>query len=291
MLKVSRIPEGREIIFYMPELPEVETIKKDLSLKILRKKIKRTKVFVRTIVKTPLKDFVRCLRDNFFTGIERVGKLLIFSLKRSDKVLFAHLGMTGQLVYNRAGAMPGKFTRVVIYFTDGSALFYNDMRKFGYFKLVSEKDKSVIIAKSFGVDALSSHFTASKLKEFLNRRKGSSLKAALLDQKLLAGIGNIYADEICFDTGILPSRKAGLLSSAEISKLYQSIKKLLAKAVKNRGTSFRNYVDANGKSGDFSRYLKVYRRERCQCLKCKRGVIRKTILAGRGTRYCPYCQK
>lgn len=278
-------------ISYMPELPEVETIKKDLSLKILRKKIKRTAVFARAIVKTPLKDFAKYLRGNAFIDIERIGKLLIFSLKEGDRVLLSHLGMTGQLVYSRAGATQGKFTRVVIYFTDGSALFFNDMRKFGYFKLAREKDKNAIIAKSFGMDALSSYFTVSKLKEFLNRRKGSSLKAALLDQKLLAGVGNIYADEICFDAGILPSRKAGPLSPAKISKLYRSIKNILAKAVKNRGTSFRNYVDANGKSGNFSRHLKVYRREGRQCLKCGHGVIRKIILAGRGTRYCPYCQK
>ncbi|MBI5046094.1 MAG: bifunctional DNA-formamidopyrimidine glycosylase/DNA-(apurinic or apyrimidinic site) lyase [Candidatus Niyogibacteria bacterium] len=275
----------------MPELPEVETIKKDLSLKILRKKIRRTAVFDRVIVKTSLKDFAKYLRGNTFMDIERIGKLLIFSLKEGGRVLLAHLGMTGQLVYVRAGVAPGKFTRVVIYFMDGSALFFNDIRKFGYLKLAREKDKNAIIAKSFGLDALSSHFTANKLKEFLRRKKGSSLKAALLDQKLLAGIGNIYADEICFDAGFLPSRKAGSLSLAEIRRMYRSIKKVLADAVKNRGTSFRNYVDANGKSGNFSRQLKVYGREGSLCVKCGRTLIRKIILAGRGTRYCPHCQK
>lgn len=275
----------------MPELPEVETIKKDLFSKILRKKIRRVEILERAIVKNPLKDFEDSLRGNFFTDIDRVGKLLIFSLQRGGKVLFIHLGMTGQLVYSHTDLVPGRFTRVAIYFTGGSALFFNDIRKFGYLKLVREKDKSAVIAKSFGIDALSPYFTAGKLKEFFNRRKGSSLKAALLDQKLLAGIGNIYADEICFDAKILSSRKAGSLSNSEISRLYKSIKKILAKAVKSRGTSFRNYVDASGKSGNFLRHLKVYRREGRPCLKCKRGVIRKIILAGRGTRYCPGCQK
>mgnify|MGYP001593240572 FL=1 len=275
----------------MPELPEVETIKKDLFSKIFRKKIKRVEVLERAVVQNPLKDFEDNLRGNFFTDINRVGKLLIFSLQSGGKVLFAHLGMTGQLVYVRADSALGRFTRVAIYFAGGSALFFNDIRKFGYLKLVREEEKGAVIAKSFGMDALSPYFTAGKLKEFFSRRKGSLLKAALLDQKLLAGIGNIYADEICFDAGILPSRKAGLLSFAEISRLYKSIKKILIKAVKNRGTSFRNYVDASGKSGNFLRHLKVYRREGRSCLKCKQSVIRKIILAGRGTRYCPSCQK
>ena len=127
-------------------------------------------------------------------------------------------------------------------------------------------------------------------RDLVKNEKGN-IKAFLLNQKNIAGIGNIYADEILFEAGILPGRKMDSLTKEEIKKLHQAIKKILKKAVKYRGTTFYSYIDARGQRGNFTKFLKVYKREKEKCLRCRKGVIQKTKIAGRGTRYCDKCQK
>jgi formamidopyrimidine-DNA glycosylase len=287
----------------MPELPEIETIKNDLGKKIINKKIKDVEVGLNKIIRSNLGEFKSVLIGNKFIAIDRRGKLLIFKLASRDKTLLIHLKMTGQLIYCQKGKMivgghslpkiesdlPNKYSHVIFYFSDGARLFFNDMRQFGYLKLVDRQELKKIIG-TFGIEPLEKEFKLKNIKEILTGRK-INIKAVLLNQQLIAGIGNIYADEILFEAGIRPNRLSGSLKDKEIKKVYQAIRVVLKKAVKYRGTTFNNYVDANGHKGNFIKFLKVYQREEEKCLRCKQGTIVKAKIAGRGTRFCPQCQK
>lgn len=287
----------------MPELPEVETIRNDLKRKVLNKKIKKVDLRSRKIVKSSVKDFILVLEKNSFKDIERKGKLLVFILAKKNKYLTIHLRMTGQLIYqdNRkviAGGhsddnniinLPNKHTHIIFHFSDRSQLFFNDLRRFGVIKIVDKKELQNIF-DNFGVEPLEKNFSLKIFQNIIKNKKGN-IKAFLLDQKYIAGIGNIYADEILFEAKILPSRKIDSLKNEEVKKLFRAIKKILKKAISYRGTTFNDYVDASGKKGNFLRLLKVYGKEEEKCQRCKKGIIKKVKIAGRGTRYCNKCQK
>lgn len=287
----------------MPELPEVETIKNDLEKKIINKKIKKVEVRLNKIVRSNLGEFKSVLTGNKFIAIGRRGKLLIFKLASGNKTLLIHLKMTGQLLYCQnsemivgshslpkvEGDLPNKYTHVIFYFSDKAQLFFNDMRRFGYLKLVGEQELEKIIG-TFGIEPLSQEFKLESFKKILAGKK-TNIKATLMNQQLIAGIGNIYADEILFQAGILPNRLASSLDDKEIKKVYQAVKIVLKKAIKYRGTTFSDYIDASGDKGGFIEFLKVYQREGEKCLRCKNGIIVKSKIAGRGTRYCQKCQK
>lgn len=287
----------------MPELPEVETIIRGLKNKILGKKIVKIDINLKKIIKSPLQEFVADLKGNKFKNVKRRGKLLIFELAHEDKFLLIHLRMTGQLIYKKdkkimAGGhsypndfsnLPSKHSHIVFHFNDGSHLFFNDQRQFGVMQLVDKEELELVNAK-FGVEPLGREFTVKKFKDILRNKKGNS-KAFLLNQKFIAGLGNIYADEVLFFAGVLPSRKIDSLNKKEIEKIYKGIKSILKKAVEYRGTAFSNYVDVRGRKGKFLKLLKVYRREGKKCLRCKKEIIQKTKIAGRGTRFCNVCQK
>ena len=300
----------------MPELPEVETIKNDLKEKILNKKIKKVDLRLKKIVKSSARNFALDLEGNNFKDIKRRGKLLIFGVGTghcpvpTNKYLLIHLRMTGQLIYQKnkkiiAGGhsdggrdealprlyndLPNKHTHIIFYFSDKSQLFFNDLRRFGVVKIVNEKELEEII-DDFGIEPLEKSFSLKVFKDIIGNKSGN-VKAFLLNQKYIAGIGNIYADEILFEAKILPNRKVISLKIEEIKKLYQAIRKILKKAVKYRGTTFNSYIDTRGQRGNFTRFLKVYGREKKKCLRCKKGMIIKTKIAGRGTRYCDECQK
>ncbi len=288
----------------MPELPEVETIRRDLVKSILHKAVTHLTIKDKTPIKQPVDFFVTALKNNSFVGIKRVGKLLMFKLARDNAWLLIHLKMTGQLVYRLGNSLvfgghslkqtspivSPKYNWITLTFHDGSQLVFNDMRKFGYLKVVSAAEQKEIIRNRFGIDALSPHFTIDHLHKSL-RKRTTSLKAVLLNQKLVAGIGNIYADEICFNAKIKPNRRAYTLTPAEIKKLFASIKKILAKAVKYRGTTFSSFVDGHGHGGNFLQHLKVYGRHDQACRHCKTSQIQKKKLVGRGTHWCGMCQK
>lgn len=285
----------------MPELPEVETIKNDLNKKILNKKIKNVIVRKVRIVKGSTPRFKKDLKNNYITKIDRVGKLMIFSLRRGKKYLLVHLKMTGQLIYvSTAGIVPGghnypkidklpnKFSHIIFVFTNGSKLFYNDIRQFGYMKIIN-KEKLEDILSDFGPDPIRDKFTKKQFLEIIDNKK-TNIKAFLMNQKNIAGIGNIYADEVLFDSKIRPSRRVDFLSKKEKEKIFLSIKKILKKAIEKRGTTFSNYVDSKGNKGNFTKFLKVYQRQGQKCYKCKNN-IKKTKIAGRGTHYCSNCQR
>lgn len=186
-------------------------------------------------------------------------------------------------------ALPNKFSRAVFKFSDGSKLFFNDVRRFGWLKFLSRAglDKEY---RSLGVEPLTREFSLEKFKEILKRKKNTTIKQALFDQKYLAGIGNIYADESLFAARIKPQRKARSLKPAEIKKLWLSIRKILKLAIRHRGTSFSDYRDSRGQPGNFIKYLKVYGRAGSPCRVCGRPV-KKSRLGGRGTHWCGHCQK
>lgn len=285
----------------MPELPEVETIKNDLSKRILGKKIMNIKISKPKIIKSNLANFRKSLSGSYFKKIDRVGKLMIFTLSRDDKYLLVHLKMTGQLIYvsknkiipgghnyPKVDKLPNKFSHIIFTFTDKSKLFYNDIRQFGYMKIVNEKELGEVLSR-FGIDPINSKFKKSDFLKVIEDKK-ANIKAFLLNQKYITGIGNIYADEILFDSRIRPSRNIKSLTRKEKEKLYLSIKKILKKAIKRRGTTFSNYVDGRGGKGNFTKLLKVYQREGKKCFKCRKK-IKRTRITGRGTHYCSNCQK
>lgn len=285
----------------MPELPEVETIRCDLSKKILGKKIRDIKISKPKIIKGNNSNFKKTLKNNYIEKINRVGKLIIFSLKEKEKHLLVHLKMTGQLIYvskskiipgghnyPKIDRLPNKFSHIIFTFLDRSKLFYNDIRQFGYMKVVNKKGLKEALF-NFGVDPINDNFKKSDFFK-LTKDKKTNIKTFLLNQKFIAGIGNIYADEILFDSQIRPSRKVNSLLKKEKEKIYLSIIKILKKAVKMRGTTLSNYVDGKGNKGNFTKLLKVYQRQGQKCLKCRKK-IKKTRITGRGTHYCSNCQK
>lgn len=295
----------------MPELPEVETIRRDLSKKIIGKKI--TKVLVNRKNMIPgmtANKFVDNIVGESIKKIDRVGKLLIFDLKTADsstkltasKYLLMHMKMTGQLIYCDNGSctagghdfpkvnkLPNKYSHIIYHFADGSKLFFNDMRTFGYARIVNQTGLDKIL-QEFGIEPLKPKFTVDNLADIFRNRK-TNVKNVLMNQKLIAGIGNIYADEILWDAKIKPTRIANKLSAEEIKRIYQASNKIIKKAIEWRGTTFSNYVDGNGKKGNFTSLLKVYQRDGEKCPRCKNVKIKKIKVGQRGTHYCSRCQK
>jgi len=286
----------------MPELPEVETIRIGLKAKIIGKKIVEIKVGLKKQIKSDFKEFILNLKGNHIVDIERIGKLLVFKLYKGDKFLLVHLKMTGQLIYRKGKKMvagghrisetdlvlPNKFSHIIFTFSDRSNLFFNDQRQFGYMKLVKEKETKQIIY-GYGVEPLSAEFNLAAFKKIIKGRT-TNIKALILNQKKIAGIGNIYADEALFVAGIYPGRQAGTLTEPEIKNLRRAIIQVLKKSLKYGGTTFSNFLDCNGAKGNFIDFLKVYGRIGKPCFKCRGGIIRKEKIAGRGTSYCDKCQ-
>lgn len=293
----------------MPELPEVETIKRDLESYILGKRIVQVNILEEKIVKNRNNSFVSILKNNSIKAINRIGKLLIFNLTSGEKSMLVHLKMTGQLVYlsgkilsagghslnqkggvieQIGGELPNKHTCVVFVFDDDSTLFYNDLRKFGYIEIIPNSKLGTIYEK-FGIEPLTNSYTLGNFKKAIKTRK-TNIKAVLLNQGVIAGIGNIYADEILFLAGVNPGRLVGGLTGQEIESIFHASQKIIKKAIINRGTTFSDYLDGRGKKGNFVKLLKVYGRTGQKCNKCGHD-IKKIRLAQRGTHYCDFCQK
>lgn len=297
----------------MPELPEVETIRRDLASVILKKKIIELKLNDDKVLKNDKSFFIEAFLSRDIVSVSRRGKLLIFEIskKRGESetnYLLTHLKMTGQLIFiNKnekivgghsesndsfkgavGGALPNKHTRAEIVFAGGSKLFFNDLRRFGYLQIVSERELLRIKSENYGPEPLSTELNIEYLSKILKKRS-SSIKALLLNQKLIAGLGNIYVDEALFLAGIRPVREGGSLSLMERKKLLAAINNVIEKAIENRGTTFNNYLDSRGRKGNFSSLLNVYGRKGKPCNKCG-NVIEKIKLAGRGTHFCLKCQ-
>ena len=260
---------------------------------------------VETTVKARLNKsrtaFARFLIGKKFIDIGRIGKLLIFVLSKKGNYLLVHLKMTGQLIYRQGEEMiagghsdpwavesPNNYTRVVFVFADKSTLYFNDLRRFGYLHLVDGKELLKIRSK-YGIEPLAKEFTLENFLSCLQNKK-TSIKSALLNQRLFAGIGNIYADESCFLAGIRPTMEVSKLTGAQANKLHRSIESVIRKSISNRGTTFNSYVDSDGLIGGFKKLLNVYGRAGEKCRRCK-AIVKKIKLSGRGTHFCPGCQK
>jgi len=363
----------------MPELPEVETVRRDLEKVLVGKKITAVEVLDKKIVGNKPAVFVLATKGKKIVGVERRGKLLAFKLS-SGEFLLAHMKMTGQLIYAQLSSprkrgfsrsaggsgfvpvktgiksgmtstiaggparpastavvagghqvgkndltVPNKFTRVIFAFSPparggeaegvgaGGTLYFNDLRRFGYLKIVSKEEKETIFKNNFGIEPLTPDFKLPAFTKIFQNRK-TNLKAILMNQKLISGLGNIYVDEACFGAGLLPWRSAKSLKPPEIKKLFSCIQKVIAVAIKNRGTTFKDFRDGAGGRGAHYNFLNVYGRKGLPCKRCNRGitptlrsglttgrarksslahlvVVKKIKHAGRGTHFCEKCQK
>lgn len=288
----------------MPELPEVETIRQDLARVLREKGVVRVAVCKAKLVRggRPA-SFARRLRGKRIRTVRRRGKLLIFVLDDPDLFLLIHLKMTGQLIfrgkrrfiggghgYPLVGReeLPNKYTHIIFYFADGGVLFFNDMRQFGYVQLVDEQALARV-ERAYGVEPLSPAFTPAALRAVLAGR-GAALKSVLLDQRWIAGLGNIYADEACFLAHLRPTRRAKSVTRAEAVRLHRAIRRVLQAAIRLRGTTFGSYRDGFGGAGAFVSRLAVYGQAGQPCRRCG-TTLRRVVVGGRGTVYCPACQR
>ena len=272
----------------MPELPEVETIKNQLLEQILNKKIIGAEVIKPRMINVPVADFKKKIEGEKIKNIRRRAKMLIIDFS-NDYSLIIHLKMTGQLIYGRE---TGRGTPHIIYtFVDKSQLKHYDARLFGYAKLFKTTEADDFIEeRDLGPEILEKEFTLLKFEELLKQRKKSKIKPLLMDQSFIAGVGNIYAQEACFCAKVSPQRRVEALEEFEIKKIYDCLRKILVSAVKDGGTSMDSYVDAKGEKGKYIFKLKVYGKGGEGCSECGEKI--KTIkLGGRGTSFCPNCQK
>jgi len=272
----------------LPELPEVETIARDLRSKVLNKRIRTVRVNNPSYLEKRGGRKIKPLIEGAkFVEVSRRGKFLITKLS-NGQYLIMHLGMTGQLIYNPLISQEDKYTPVSFIFADNSQLFFRDARKFGRINIAKDQLSHPSLQK-LGPEPLENDFTAPRLVQLLKKRPRSKIKPLLMDQTFLAGIGNIYASESLFRAGIHPERKAGSLREKEVVKLHKYLREVLQEAIRERGTSVSTYRDGGGKKGNFASKLKVYGRKGETCCRCK-AVIEAKSVAGRTTYFCPKCQ-
>ena len=289
----------------MPELPEVETIRRGLIKFIKHQRLQQTDILC-------AKSFIGTPTIGTLTDIRRFGKALVIDLD-NDKSLMIHLRMTGQLIYDGNGKLnpnsqvtkgnrfaaghpsdnftaklPNKQTRVVLHFDKGT-LYFNDQRKFGFIKVLPTAE----IIKDPFIQKLAKEPWSMSPDEFydkLQRHKNSVIKATILDQTIITGLGNIYADEELFASGIHPERKSGTITRTEASKLLQSACDVMDKSIASGGSTMATYVKADGTKGDYLElFAQVFHRQGQPCPHCG-NTIQRIKVAGRGTHICPHCQ-
>ncbi|MCF7873477.1 MAG: DNA-formamidopyrimidine glycosylase [Candidatus Omnitrophica bacterium] len=266
----------------MPELPEVETIKRELAENVLGEEITAVKINRVEVIKEPSwPQFKKEIIGQEVEKVIRRGKLLILKLKK-EKFLVIHLRMTGWLHYGESQER----ARVIFNFSNGKALNYMDSRLLGHLRL-RKNYKDLDFLKKLGPEIF--QLTAEQFRQMVEPKKGN-IKALIMNQNFIAGVGNIYAQEALFLAKIDPRRRANSLSGSEIKKLYQNLKAVLTEAVKYRGSSVDSYRDLSGEAGGMEKRLKVYGKKNEPCPVCK-TFLKKVVVAGRGTCFCPRCQK
>lgn len=286
----------------MPELPEVETVRMQLRRKVVGKIIDSVEVFHNKSVAHDT-EIEEKLRGKTIADIDRIGKLMIFSFVGEDDLfLLAHLKMTGQFFYVDDGEvvggghsmtaadmdLPMKHTRVAFHFTNHTSLYFNDMRLFGYTKTATAVEVA-LARKGFGPEPISETFDCTWFVERLRKRR-TPVKAALLDQSFIAGLGNIYVDEALWRAGVRPTRRADKVTKKEALALCVAAGEVMRESIAVGGTTFQHFKDTGGQNGNFTDYLKVFGQHGTICQRCS-GIIKKIRCAGRGTHYCPGCQK
>ncbi len=311
----------------MPELPEVETVKRGLLKLITGKEFKSVSFDNPKSYNAAPADTDAFLINSKINDVRRRAKVLMIDLS-SKYSLVIHLKMTGQLVFvanpaillpippkggtppqavalaesetrfaaghpndSLVGNLPDKSTRVTFEFTDGSHLFFNDQRKFGWVRLIPTAEiANIDFMKRVGPEPLEADFTAKQFAQRFKRRPNSTIKAALLDQSVIAGVGNIYADESLWGARIHPATRVYNVSAAKFKLLYTELRAVMNLSIEKGGSTNRNYVNAEGKKGSYMDFANVFRREGQFCARCGTEII-KLRVAGRGTHICPVCQK
>lgn len=273
----------------MPELPEVETVKNTLKRQILGKKIVNVNVFYDKLIEYPnIEIFKKEIINQTINYIKRRGKWLMFEL--DDYFLLSHLRMEGKYLIRKVGDEVKKHEHISFIFNDNVELRYQDVRKFGKMHLI--KKDEIELRKpinELGLEPWDNKLTINYLKEKLATKK-LPIKTVILDQSIIVGIGNIYADEILFLSSIHPLKKCVDLSNIELQNLIDNTKKVLESAIKDGGTTIRSYTSSEGVHGRFQQHLLVHNKENTECPVCK-SIIKKIRVGGRGTCYCEVCQK
>ncbi len=279
----------------MPELPEVETLRRDLEKEVIGKRVKTVEVTgMRSIRRHPnKKHFIGKLEGRKLASVTRRGKYLLMKLEGGD-ILVVHLGMSGQLLRAKGGVKdpPPKHTHVTFTFTQGGLLRFVDPRTFGelFVTTPDELEAQVPELAHLGFDPVDDVMSWTKFGEMLVARR-SKLKTLLMDQRFVAGLGNIYSDEILWAAGLRYDRSSDRLTSQEVRRLYRSMIETLQDAIKHRGSSLgdEQYVDLFGAIGDYQSQHKVYDREGQSCRRCRSTIIRVKV-NGRSSFLCPQCQ-
>ena len=272
----------------MPEMPEVETVRRTLLPLIKGKTIKEVTVWYPKIITGDAKEFAKQLTGKKIENIDRYAKYLLIRLS-DNLTIVSHLRMEGKYRLVKINTKKDKHDHVQIVFKDNSALRYNDVRKFGRMQLIktgTEREKTGI--GKLGVEPNSTAFTVSYLQNGLARKK-KNIKNTLLDQSIVAGLGNIYVDEVLWETKIHPLSQANTIPAEKISQLHDNINSLIELAIAERGTTVHTYLDANGKTGGFQKMLQVYGHKGEPCVRCGTP-LEKIKVNGRGTTFCPKCQ-
>lgn len=272
----------------MPELPEVETIVRGLRKKIVREKVQAVKLLRRSLLEDgSIKNLDRALKGQTVNEICRRGKYIIITFSKGH-TLVTHLRMTGKFIVSSDKSSPSRYCRMVITFENNTRLFYDDLRALGRLNLLKPGRQPKALEK-LGPEPLEPDFTIAKLTENLSSID-REIKDALMDQKIIAGIGNIYAAEICFRARINPTRRTGRLTTKDIRTLHRAIVKIIDAAVNLHGTTFSDYRDIDGARGKFQKFLKIYGKQDQQCPRCSTP-IRRIKQKQRSTCFCPKCQR
>lgn len=272
----------------MPEIAEVETVRNTLKSMILNKKIVDVNIIYPKIIESDINDFKDILIGREFVDIDRIGKWLMFDL--NDYYLLSHLRMEGKYFVKKSTDEIIKHEHIIISFDDGTDLRYHDTRKFGRMNLVKKSDIDKVEAiKKQGIEANSEKLTKEYLYEKIHK-KNIPIKSLLLDQTIISGLGNIYANEVMFDARINPNKLGKDISLKECDLIVKASKKIIDAAIKDGGTTIKSYTSSLGVTGRFQQHLMVHKREGEECKVC--GTLIENIkIGGRSTYFCPKCQK
>ncbi len=272
----------------MPEIAEVETVRNVLKKQILNKKIVDVDILYPKMIESNVKDFKKDLINKSFIDIKRKGKWLIFELE--DRYLLSHLRMEGKYFIKDKKEAIAKHEHIIFTFEDEQTLRYHDTRKFGRMNLIKKEDlENTQCIKKQGLEPLDDQLTASYLlAKFKNKKL--PIKTVLLDQTIISGLGNIYANEVLFYAQINPLKKALELTKEECAKIVEGCRQIIKQAIEMGGTTIKSYTSSLGVTGRFQQKLKVHKKEGQKCVKCG-SLIKKIKIGGRSTYYCEVCQK
>jgi formamidopyrimidine-DNA glycosylase len=269
----------------MPELPEVETVARGLAGRVTGDVIESVWLGDKPQpLKSPASEIVRVLKRARIAAVRRVGKHIVFDLEQNGgqpRQWVVHLGMTGRLLVSRPEAEVAKHTHAIARLRSGREIRFVDPRRFGRLAVLPSFAAAGAEPLDISLEGFAARFHRSK----------APIKSALLNQRLLSGVGNIYADEALFRARVRPRRRAHTLTRAELRRLYDALRKVLQEAIAAGGTTVSDFVDSEGGEGMFQFALRAYQRHGEQCLRCRKARIKRIVLGGRGTHYCPNCQK